>query len=62
MVDTGEFQIVNVGTDVMLPRMVGKIPPGQVLMLTQETQTENRSLIKYLLTLINETMMKQLED
>lgn len=33
-----------------------------VLMLTQETQTENRSLIKYLLTLINETMMRQLQD
>ena len=31
-------------------------------MLTQETQTENKSLIKYLLTLINETMMRQLED
>ena len=38
-----------------------KIPQNSVLMLTQETQTENRSLIKYLLTLINETIMKQLE-
>lgn len=32
------------------------------LMLTQETQTENRSLIKYLLTLINDTIMRQIEE
>ena len=31
-------------------------------MLTQETQTENRILIKQILTLINEAMMKQLES
>jgi len=31
-------------------------------MLTQQTQTENRSLIKQLLTLINETIMQQLSE
>ena len=31
-------------------------------MLTQETQTENRLLIKQILTTINETMSKQMES
>ena len=31
-------------------------------MLPQSTQTENRSFIKYLLRLINETMVKNLEE
>ena len=31
-------------------------------MLTQETQTENRILIKQILTTINETMSKQMES
>lgn len=41
------------------------LDPGSLntkLMLTQETQTENRTLIKYLLTLINETIMRQIEE
>ena len=55
MEDTGDFHYVEA---YGVPRMASKHQAGSVLMLTQETQTENRSLIKYLLTLINETMMK----
>lgn len=33
-------------------------PVSTVLMLTQSTQTENRALLKELLTMINETIMK----
>lgn len=34
---------------------------GHVLMIPQQTQTENRSFIKYLLNLINEAMTHQLD-
>ena len=44
------------------PQFRQKVPKNSVLMLTQETQTENRILIKQILTLINEAMMKQLES
>ena len=33
----------------------------EVLKLPQSTQTENRSFIKYLLTLINEAIMRRIE-
>jgi len=41
---------------------VNKKSPGQVLMLPMATQTENRSFIKYLLNLINESITQQLES
>jgi len=46
----------------MDPRFRIKNAKSPVLMLTQQTQTENRSLIKQLLTLINETIMQQLSE
>ena len=64
----GELQITKIQAN-QLPSNVGyeavikRIPPkGAVLMLPQQTQTENRSFIKHLLTLINEAIMRQLED
>ena len=63
--DYDNFHVVQpslVPSNQSQPMIRAKVPPNSVLMLTQETQTENRTLIKYLLTLINETIMKQLEE
>ena len=57
--EVGDFHYMNSYPEPMMAPVGGS---DKKLMLTQETQTENRTLIKQLLTLINETLMQQLQE